>query len=74
VKVWGSNPSGENKFNLCVLTVVINAVLHTEFLCECTVSQGLIFPVFARKVMRSVILLPWFCKLVTTVAILSGGH
>jgi len=33
-----------------------------------------IFPVFAYKVMHRVILLTRFCKLLTTVAILSGGH
>jgi len=33
-----------------------------------------IFPVFALKVMHAVILLTWFCKLLTRVAILSGGH
>ena len=33
-----------------------------------------IFPVFAFKVMYRVILLTRFCKLLTTVAIVSGGH
>ena len=33
-----------------------------------------IFPVFALKVMHAVILLTRFCKLLTRVALMSGGH
>ena len=47
----------------------------TAIQSECTLSQVpfSILPVFALKVMHGVILLTWFCKLLTRVAILSGG-
>jgi len=51
-----------------------NEHYKTAIQSECTVSQGIFIPVFAFKFMHRVILLTRFCKLFTTVAILSGGH